>query len=103
MNLETVIVRSSEMTIAELYAYVLNGSHAAQHLIYVLESERLDPEQSALLLQTAQAINSQKSSFVLVSTALTFEDVFEGVALCPTLEEAHDLIELEAIQRDLEE
>lgn len=103
MNLETVIVRSAQLTIAELHAFVLSGSHAAQHLIYVLDSERLDPEQSALLLQVAQVMNNQKLSFVLVSSALTYEDVFEGVALCPTLEEAHDLIELEAIQRDLEE
>lgn len=103
MNLETVIVRSAQLTIAELLAFVLNGSHAAQHLIYVLDSEHLDPEQSALLFQIAQSMNSQKLSFVLVSSALTYEDVFEGVALCPTLEEAHDLIELEAIQRDLEE
>lgn len=103
MNLETVIVRSAQLTIAELHAFVFNGSHAAQHLIYVLDSERLDPEQSALLLQVAQVMNNQKLSFVLVSSALTYEDVFEGVSLCPTLEEAHDLIELEAIQRDLEE
>lgn len=103
MNLETVIVRSAQLTIAELLAFVLNGSHAAQHLIYVLDSEHLDPEQSALLFQIAQSMNSQKLSFVLVSSALTYEDVFEGVALCPTLEEAHDLIELETIQRDLEE
>lgn len=103
MNLETVIARSSEMTIAELLAFVLNGSNAAQHLIYVLDSEHIDPEQSALLFQIAQSMNSQKLSFVLVSSVLTYEDVFEGLALCPTLEEAHDLIELEAIQRDLEE
>ena len=55
------------------------------------------------MLQVAQVMNNQKLSFVLVSSALTYEYVFEGVALCPTLEEAHDLIELEAIQRDLEE
>lgn len=103
MNLETVIVRSAQLTIAELHAFVLNRLHSAQHLIYVLDSEHLDPEQSALLFQIAQSMNSQKLSFVLVSSALTYEDVFEGVSLCPTLEEAHDLIELEAIQRDLEE
>lgn len=103
MNLETVIVRSAQLTIAELHAFVLNGLHSAQHLIYVLDSEHLDPEQSALVFQIAQSMNSQKLSFVLVSSALTYEDVFEGVSLCPTLEEAHDLIELEAIQRDLEE
>ena len=45
MNLETVIVRSAQLTISELHAFVLNGSHASQHLIYVLDSERLDPEQ----------------------------------------------------------
>ena len=98
-------MRSSQMKIADLQAFVLNGSHAAQHLIYVFDSENLDldPAHSALLMQIAEAMNNQKLSFVLVSSALTYEDVFEGVALCPTLEEAHDLIELEAIQRDLEE
>jgi hypothetical protein len=103
MNLETVIVRSSELNIIDLQAFVLSGSHADQHVVYVFDSESLDPAHSALLVQIAQAMNNQKLSFVLVSSALSYEDVFEGVALCPTLEEAHDLIELEAIQRDLEE
>ena len=103
MNLETVIVRSSQMNIADLHAFVLGGSHASQHLVYVFESVSLDPAHSTLLAQIAQAMSDQKLSFVLVSSDFTYEDIFEGIELCPTLEEAQDLIELEAIQRDLEE
>ena len=40
-------------------------------------------------------------SFVILSENLTYETLPEKVNLCPTIEEAIDLIEFEEIQRDL--
>ncbi len=40
-------------------------------------------------------------SFVIVSNKLNFDDVPAGLDVVPTLQEAHDLIEMEEIERDL--
>ncbi|MDA0379850.1 MAG: hypothetical protein O2869_04060 [Bacteroidetes bacterium] len=103
MNLEKVILYSSQIKVDELQQLVFKGEYAAKHLIYVFDESAIHAEDSSLFLAVAKALSNQKLSFVLVSTALTYENVHEGIALCPTLDEAHDLIELEAIQRDLEE
>jgi uncharacterized protein YdgA (DUF945 family) len=103
MNFKTVILHSSQITIGELHQNVYKGEHAAKHLIYVFDLGAVNAEDSALFLAVTKALNNQKLSFILVSATLTYENVEEGIALCPTIEEAHDLIELEVIQRDLEE
>lgn len=48
--------------------------------------------------------NSHKTtyhSFVIVSNKLNFDDIPAGLDVVPTLQEAHDLIEMEEIERDL--
>lgn len=40
-------------------------------------------------------------SFVLVSTKIAYDDVPDTLNLVPTLQEAHDIIEMEEIERDL--
>jgi hypothetical protein len=51
--------------------------------------------------QLSVALSAKGLTFVLVSEQLTYDDLPESIFLCPTLEEANDLIEMEAIQRDL--
>lgn len=43
----------------------------------------------------------QEASVVVVSEEISYDDLPEWVSLCPTLQEAYDLIEMEAIERDL--
>lgn len=40
-------------------------------------------------------------SFVIVSNKLNFDEIPPGLDVVPTLQEAHDLIEMEEIERDL--
>ena len=42
-----------------------------------------------------------KRSFVIVSSRITYDETPEDLSLVPTLKEAHDLIEMEEIERDL--
>lgn len=42
-----------------------------------------------------------KKSFVLIATDLDFNDVPDEMIVVPTLLEAHDIIEMEEIERDL--
>ncbi|MCJ7466953.1 MAG: ribonuclease Z [Maribacter sp.] len=48
--------------------------------------------------------NHRKSgkSFVLVTDKVAYDDVPESICVVPTLREAHDVIEMEEIERDLE-
>lgn len=42
-----------------------------------------------------------KHSFVIVSKAISYDEAPEEIEVVPTLQEAHDLIEMEEIERDL--
>lgn len=42
-----------------------------------------------------------KKSFVIVATDVNFNDLPETLVVVPTIQEAHDMIEMEEIERDL--
>jgi hypothetical protein len=43
-----------------------------------------------------------KKSFVIVASNIDFNKVSDKITVVPTLQEAHDIIEMEEIERDLE-
>ena len=45
---------------------------------------------------------ASKRSFVIVSNAISHNEIPEELSLVPTLQEAHDIIEMEEIERDLD-
>lgn len=45
---------------------------------------------------------ANRRSFVIVTNMISYDDIPESITLVPTLKEAHDLIEMEEIERDLE-
>jgi len=45
---------------------------------------------------------ASKRSFVIVSNTISHNSIPEELTLVPTLQEAHDIIEMEEIERDLE-
>ncbi|MFD0962476.1 ribonuclease Z [Pseudofulvibacter geojedonensis] len=45
--------------------------------------------------------NESNKSFVIVSSKIKIDDVPEELTIVPTLQEAHDIIEMEEIERDL--
>lgn len=101
MNLETTIWRSSQRALSELQLWIEAKEFQPQHLVYILDSDEDSGSDLSLALELTETMNSSGLSFVLVSELLTYDDVPEGVGLCPTLEEAHDFIAFEDIQRDL--
>lgn len=79
-----------------------NNSLPEGHLIIVLQSDaKLSKAELSVLKKVARKLQREKKSFVLVNTALTYDEVGEGLNVCPTLQEARDLIEMENIERDL--
>lgn len=53
-------------------------------------------------LQLSEIHNNAKKSFVLVTDKVSYEEVPDSISVVPTIQEAHDLIEMEEIERDLD-
>lgn len=53
------------------------------------------------LIPVSDSHRKRKKSFVVVAPNIDFNDVPEEIVVVPTILEAHDLIEMEEIERDL--
>jgi hypothetical protein len=72
-----------------------------EHLIVALSDFEVSDRDFQWIEKIASDLSDRSLSFVILSEKLTYEVLPETVNLCPTLEEAIDLIEFEEIQRDL--
>lgn len=72
-----------------------------EHLIIALSDSEVSDTDFQWIEKFASDLSDKSLSFVILSEKLTYEVLPETVNLCPTLEEAIDLIEFEEIQRDL--
>jgi hypothetical protein len=72
-----------------------------EHLIVALSDSEVNDRDFQWIENFASDLINRSLSFVILSEKLTYEILPEAVNLCPTLEEAIDLIEFEEIQRDL--
>jgi hypothetical protein len=72
-----------------------------EHLIVALSDSQVNDKDFQWIERVASDLSDKSLSFVILSEKLTYEVLPETVNLCPTLEEAIDLIEFEEIQRDL--
>jgi len=72
-----------------------------EHLIIVLSDSEISDRDFQWIEKFASDLSDKSLSFVILSEKLTYEVLPETINLCPTLEEAIDLIEFEEIQRDL--
>jgi hypothetical protein len=72
-----------------------------EHLIVALSDSEVSDRDFQWIQNLASDLSDRSLSFVILSEQLTYEVLPENVNLCPTLEEAIDLIEFEEIQRDL--
>ena len=53
-------------------------------------------------LQLSDTHRKAKRSFVLVTDKVSYDEVPDKICVVPTMQEAHDIIEMEEIERDLE-
>ena len=72
-----------------------------EHLIIALSDSEISDRDFQWIEKFASDLSDRSLSFVILSEKLTYEVLPETINLCPTLEEAIDLIEFEEIQRDL--
>jgi hypothetical protein len=72
-----------------------------EHLIIAFSDSEISDRDFQWIEKFASDLSDKSLSFVILSEKLTYEVLPETINLCPTLEEAIDLIEFEEIQRDL--
>ncbi|WP_340076496.1 ribonuclease Z [Leptobacterium sp. I13] len=72
------------------------------HIILNLFSfDAFEQETIAAFLQLSEAHKKHKKSFVMVTDKITYEELPDMLIVVPTIQEAHDVIEMEEIERDL--
>ena len=62
---------------------------------------KLSTAQLLEFLDISNKHRASKKSFVLVSDQVSYEEIPDELCVVPTLQEAHDIIEMEEIERDL--
>lgn len=93
-------------TQSDLTAFVMKVSHEyktfEKHniIIDLLMHKDLSVKEINMLLPLSKMHTKAKKSFVIVANA-DFNSVSQQLVLVPTLLEAHDIIEMEEIERDL--
>lgn len=73
------------------------------HIIVNLFSfSKLQSSDVLEFLQLSNMHRNSNKSFVLVTDKVSYDDVPDEICVVPTVQEAHDIIEMEEIERDLE-
>jgi hypothetical protein len=70
-------------------------------VINLLAYSNLKKEEVLGFLEISKTHQENNKSFVLVSKAVTIDELPEEIVLVPSLKEAEDLIQMDEIQRDL--
>jgi len=70
-------------------------------IVNLFSFEELKPGDLLEFLQLSNTHQGNGKSFVLVTNRIAYEEVPDEINLAPTLQEAHDIIEMEEIERDL--
>lgn len=72
-------------------------------VVDILKFGELELEELLSFLELSDRHRMEKRSFVLVNDAINIDRVPDELIVVPTLQEAEDIIQMEEIERDLEE
>ncbi|MBE7640240.1 ribonuclease Z [Salegentibacter sp. BLCTC] len=70
-------------------------------VVNLLAYKNLKKDEVLGFLEISKIHQAQNKSFVLVSNAITIDELPEDIIMVPTLREAEDLVQMDEIQRDL--
>ena len=100
----TTTIRNTQYNTAEFYNKLNHeyNSYKSQNLIIDLSFDKATTlGDIKLFLEMAKNHKKEKKSLVLVADNINFNDVPAKLTVVPTILEAHDIIEMEEIERDL--
>lgn len=100
----TTTIKNTQYNTAEFYMKFMNEYHSykSQNLIIDLSPDKkITMADLKLFLDLAKIHKKEKKSLVLVTDVLNLNSIPTQLIVVPTLLEAHDIIEMEEIERDL--
>ncbi|MBW3519713.1 ribonuclease Z [Flavobacterium sp. NKUCC04_CG] len=100
----TLVIKKSEDTITEFIAKVKTQYETLKkhNLIFDLSQEPvLELESLNQFLELVSMQTENKKSLVLVMSSVNYNDFDEELIIVPSVQEAHDIIEMDEIERDL--
>jgi len=100
----TIILKDTQGELKYFIEKVLENYHSFKGQNIILDFSRLNNIQKADLKSFNELLSQQeknKKSLVIVSEGLDYNDIPEKYNVVPSLLEAHDLIEMDEIERDL--
>jgi len=100
----TTVITQEKKTISELVLGIEKMYHSIESHNIIVNLFSLSGIKSADLKEfslLSEKHKAGKHSFVIVNKAVNIDDVSEELEVVPTLIEAHDLIQMEEIERDL--
>ncbi|WP_298553425.1 ribonuclease Z [uncultured Algibacter sp.] len=100
----TTIITQEKVSVIELVKklQVLYPKYKNNNIIIALTSfDVLTKAEIAEFLQLSTTHKAAKHSFVIVSNKIDLDIVPDQMVVAPTIQEAHDIIEMEDMERDL--
>ncbi|MDN3676962.1 ribonuclease Z [Flavobacterium paronense] len=100
----TTTIRNTQGSTAEFYQKLHHeyNSFKSQNIIVDLSNDKaLTMDDIKLFTEMIKIHSKEKKSLVLVNNSVNFNTVPKNIMLVPTILEAHDIIEMEEIERDL--
>ncbi len=99
-----ILIKATEKTFKEFYsAFVHQGLHKVSTHKIVQFSNNMDLVASNIALFLSVANEHKKSgiSFVVICNGIAIDEIPDEINVVPSVTEAEDLLEMEAIERDL--
>ncbi len=105
-NFENFVILEDEQNDLKKFASFLEFQIAKKFkgqnvIIDLLINKELHLEMLLLFLKISNLHRSTKQSFVIVNDAINPDDIPTEMVVVPSLQEAEDIIEMEAIEREL--
>ena len=100
----TSIITQERATIVELVKKIQESYDKIKNdniLINLTSLDKIGLEQIVEFLQVSNKHRANKHSFVIVSNKIGADEVPVELVVVPTLQEGHDIIEMEEMERDL--
>ena len=99
-----LLVSSSEKSFSDFYNSFLNQLehlHKEHLVVEISEIISFNTEELLLFVEISKEKKENNKSFVLVNSGADVNSFPENFNIVPTLKEAEDILEMEAIERDL--
>jgi len=99
MNSQTKILSNSNI---ESIIFEIENGNYENLIVDISSNHNISLKDINSFLSISKLFKKNKKSFVIVASNIDFNKVSDKITVVPTLQEAHDIIEMEEIERDLE-